>query len=77
MPVDKNSILLQGYENKKFFDEQRTTLSDCLPCYPAELRDISKLERDDSAFLSYGPAVQLASEWLLDWSWPCLCIRLA
>ena len=24
-------------------DEQRTTLSDCLPCYPAKLRDRSKL----------------------------------
>lgn len=41
LTVHKNSILLQGYENKRFFDEQRITLSDWLPCYPAKLRDIS------------------------------------
>ena len=41
IPVHKNSILLQDYENNRFFDEERITLSDWLPCYPAKLRDIS------------------------------------
>jgi len=44
IPVHKYSILLQVYENKRFFDEQRNTLSDWLPCYPAKLPDTSKLD---------------------------------
>ena len=44
-PIPKYSILLQGYENKRFCDEQRITLSDWLPCYPAKLRDISIVRR--------------------------------
>ncbi len=42
-PVHKYNILLQVYENKRFFDEQRNTLSDWLPCYPAKLPDTLKL----------------------------------
>jgi hypothetical protein len=37
--------LLQGYENKRFIDEQRIPLSDWLPCYPVKLRDISIVRR--------------------------------
>ena len=45
IPVHKYCILLQGYENKRFIDEQRIPLSDWLPCYPVKLRDISIVRR--------------------------------